>query len=433
MKKWIYGNEKNSKTSGAIWNTIAGSVNAGQSAIILVFISRRLGLEIAGMVTIAFAIAQIFLSISKYGIRNYQVTDVKEQTSFKEYLSTRIITLVVTVIAFTIYLIYSLQTGTTALKAWIILEVVVLKLVDGFEDVFVGRFQQLGRLDIGAKIMGVRMIISTIVISVSVLLGADICLSLFLGIISSVFLDIYFLIITLPKACIDQKKVDFSKISQLLKVCLSLCIGTTLAIYIGNVPKYMINDYMDEATQAIFGYIMLPVFVVTLLNQFIYQPMIKGLGDLWEQRDVKAFQMRILRQFLIVFGIVIIVLVVGLTIGLPILSFLYGTDLNGYKLEFTVLLFGGGFYALAYYLNIPITTIRLQNTLAVGYALAALFALLSGKWFVTQRGMMGAAILYLLINVLLVVIYLIAFLWGLRKVHPTNVVKYYEFERGELR
>ncbi len=367
------------------------------------------------MVTIAFAIAQIFLSVAKYGIRNYQVTDVEEQTSFKEYFSARLITLALTAVVFAVYIIYSFQTDTSTLKSWIILEVVVLKLIDGFEDVFIGRFQQLGRLDIGAKIMAIRLIISTLVISISVLAGVDICLSLFLGIASSVLLDVYFLITTLPMAYIEQKKANLHNIFQLLKVCLPLCIGTTLAIYIGNVPKYMINDYMDETTQAIFGYIMLPVFVVTLLNQFIYQPMIKGLGDLWERRDIKVFQKRILRQCFIVIGLVIVVLIGGLLVGLPLLSFLYGTDLTGYKSEFAVLLLGGGFYAIAYYLNIPITTIRLQNTLAVGYALAAVVALFTGKWFVTTNGMMGAAILYLTINALLVIIYIIVLVIGIKK------------------
>ncbi len=412
---WISGNPKNITSSSAIWNTIGGAVNAGQSAIILIFISRRLGLEIAGMVTIAFAIAQIFLSISKYGVRNYQVTDVTEKTTFKEYLSVRLITLAITIAVMVIYLLYSLQTGTATIKLLIILEIIVLKLIDGFEDVFVGRFQQLGRLDIGAKIMAIRLIISTLAICISVLVGAGICLSLFIGIVSSIILDLYFLIITLPMASIEQTNPDRRKILQLLKVCLPLCIGTTLSIYIGNVPKYMINDYMDETTQAIFGYIMLPVFIVTLLNQFIYQPMIKSLGDLWAQKNIKGFQNRILRQCLIVGGLVILVLVGGLIVGLPILSLLYGTDLTGYQMEFTVLLIGGGFYAIAYYLNIPLTTIRMQNSLAIGYAVASLVALLSGKWFVTMNGMMGAAFLYLLINILLVIIYFFVLLYGIKK------------------
>ncbi len=416
MTKWLLGKEKTAKSSSVIWNTIGGTVNAGQSAIILIFISHRLGLVTAGMVTIAYALAQLFMSVAKYGVRNYQVTDVQEQTSFREYFFARLITLVGAGVALVVYLFIVIRFGDcTADKAWIIFEVVILKMVDSFEDVFIGRFQQVGRLDIGAKIMAIRLIFSTAVICIAVFAGTNIFIALFLAIICSVILDIWFLGKTFKTVNYGQSKTSKNNIWQLFKVCLPLCVGTTLAIYIGNAPKYMINWYMDESTQAIFGYIMMPVFIITLLNQFIYQPVIKDLGDFWVRREITAFRKRVYRQCLIVAGLIVAALILGMTIGLPILSFIYGTDLNGYRPEFAVLLLGGGFYALAYYLNVPITTIRRQNSLAIGYLVATVVSIVLGRWFVIQQGIMGAAIMYLVITVLLAAIYFVVLMWGIRK------------------
>ncbi|MCD7981963.1 MAG: lipopolysaccharide biosynthesis protein [Clostridiales bacterium] len=416
LKKWLFGNEQHTRSSGVIWNAIGGAMNAGQSAIVLIFISHCLGLVTAGMVTIAYAVAQVFYYIAKYGVRNFQVTDVAEQYSFRDYFRSRVLSLVLAVIILVFYLLYGFGSNEGYLeKGMIILEVVILKLIDAFEDVFLGRYQQVGRLDIGAKIMAVRLVISTALICAAVLAGVGIHLSLALGILVSVLLDFWFIGRTFSAVSDGKKSGSRHNVWKLMKVCLPLCAGTTLAIYIGNVPKYMINSYMNEETQAIFGYIMMPVFVIMLLNNFIYQPVIKDLGELWEQREIRLFRKKVFRQCLIVAGLTAVIMVIGLTIGLPILSVLYNADLTGYQAEFAVLFLGGGCYAIASYLNVPITTIRKQNFIAVGYGAAAVFALTCGRFFVISRGMMGAAFLYLLVNALLVIVYAAVLAVGLKK------------------
>lgn len=416
MMNWILGNEQNSKRSSVIWNAVGGAFSAGQAAIILIFISHKLGLTIAGMVTIAYAVANLFMSVCKYGIRNYQVTDVKDRFAFSDYFYCRCVTTIITFGILLFYLLYCyLFRDDSASKLIILCQVSILKLIDGFEDVYIGRYQQIGRLDVGAKIMALRLFFSTAVICVLVLIGGNIYIALLGGIVSSVLLDIFLIKITFEVTDINISGMQRKNISHLLKISLPLCIGTTLSIYIGNVPKYMIDAYMNEEVQAVFGYIMMPVFVITLLNQFIYQPMVKDLGDLWEDRNVKDFCKNVLRQCLIVFVLIFVVIVGGLLLGLPVLSVLYNVDLSIYQTEFAVLLLGGGFYALAYYLNVPITTIRKQNYIAIGYAAAAILAFAFGKYFVLAKGMLGAAVLYLCINAVLVIVYAVVLVAGVKK------------------
>lgn len=422
LKRWILGKEQNMKRTSVIWNALGGALNAGQAAIILIFISYRQGLTVAGMVTIAYAVANLFLSICKYGIRNYQVTDVKEKFTFSDYFYCRCCTTLLTLGLFFIYLAYCfILRGYSVEKGIILCEVTILKLLDAFEDVYIGRYQQTGRLDVGAKIMAVRLFVSTALICILVLAGADIYISLLGGIVSSVILDIYLIKSTFGVTRTVVSGFQWSPVRKLLKICLPLCIGITLSIYIGNVPKYMIDAYMGEEVQAVFGYIMMPVFVITLLNQFIYQPMVKDLGDIWEKKDKKEFSKSVCRQCLIVTGLTVVVIVGGQLLGLPILSVLYNVDLTAYQTEFAVLLLGGGFYAVAYYLNVPITTIRKQNYIAIGYVVAAILSVIFGKYFVLAKGMLGAALLYLCINALLVVVYSVILAVGVKDNELTEI------------
>lgn len=291
----------------------------------------------------------------------------------------------------------------------------MLKMIDSMEDVYLGRYQQMGYLDIAAKIMAVRLTVSTIIICVLICCHVGIGVSLLLGIISSVVLDIWFIKSTFKVVCTDQLKYHHHNVWKLLGVCLPLGVGLALSIYIGNAPKYIINQYMDETVQAIFGYLMMPAFVIMLLSNFIYQPMVKTLGDLWGRKDLRIFGKKVVKQCLMIIVMTLVIAVLGLLVGLPILSVLYNIDLSIYKLEFTILLLGGGVYALAYYLNVPLTTIRKQNYIAVGYAVAALLAFLFGRFFILAAGMLGATILYLSINILLVIVYGIVLIIGIKK------------------
>lgn len=418
--KWLMGNPDNSKRSSVLWNAVGGMMNAGQAAIILIFISYKLGLTVAGIVTIAYAIANVFLSISKYGIRNYQVTDIKNAFSFGDYFYSRCFTTAAAIILFLCYLAYTIKFGEySPEKVRILFEITILKLIDAFEDVYIGRYQQVGRFDIGAKILAIRMTLSTAVISIFVLCGIGIEISLLSGILLSIILDIYLIRRTFAATQAAIIQVDAVRVKQLLKSCMPLCIGTTLSIYIGNIPKYMIDVYMNEEIQAIFGYIMMPVFVIMLFSQFIYQPMVKGLGDLWNSKNYHGFKRSVIKQCLIVAVLAFTITVGSLLLGLPILSLLYNVDLGVYKSEFFILLLGGGFYALAYYLNVPITTIRMQKYIAYGYALATVLSIIFGRQVVLSKGMMGAGILYLSINAFLAIVCILILAMGIsKKVDP---------------
>lgn len=401
------------KKTSIIWNAISGMLNAGQSAVILIFVSHNLGIFTAGTITIAYAIANLFLSMGKYGVRNYQVTDVEETYSFGEYFYSRIIVIVAVIMIQFFFLTYEINTGAYSYeKAVVIFELTVLKLVDAFEDVYVGRYQQQGRLDVGAKIMAVRLMVSTIVICVLIYVGTGIHIAVLGGIVSSAFMDLYFLRETFHIANANVLKWSRSNVWKLLKECFPLCIGTTLAIYSGNVPKYFIDRYMDERTQAIFGYIMMPVFIIMLMNQFIYQPIVKEMAEFWKDTKKKNFNQGIIKQCLITAILTIVVVVGGIFIGLPVLSMMYHVDLSSFRKEFIVLLLGGGYYALAYYLTVPLTIINKQQYIALSYIFIVFTSEIFGKYFVMAKGILGAAVLYLFINIGLTIMFFCVLIAG---------------------
>ena len=416
LSRLLLGNENRIKQSSIIWNSVGGALFAGQPAIILVFISHRMGNNTAGIVTISYAVATIFMSIGKYGIRNFQVTNNQNGYSFGDYFWSRCITIAVSLFIAAGYVAYCYFNKDYSIdKAQIMYEIIILKMIDAFIDVYYGRFQQIGRLDIGSRIMSIHCFSYMTCICVMVVMGFNIHVCLLCGICTSILMGIIMIASVYSYLNVKTLRADKSRIISIHKICFPLCIGLALSFYVGNIPKYLIDDYMNEEAQAIFGYIMMPVFVVTLLNQFIYQPTIKELGDLWNNNHIKMFKTKILKQCIAVFLMTILIAAVGLLIGLPALSIMYHTNLSKYRAEFEVLLIGGGLYALAYYLNVPITIIQKQQYVAFGYIVALIISMIFGKGIVTGHKILGAALLYLVINIILVVLFFVIIIHGINK------------------
>ena len=88
-----------------LWNMFGSMLNAFQSVIFLVVLTRIVDLKESGFFVIAYANANLFLNIGKYGMRNFQVSDVNDQFSFKEYKYSRFITTFLMIIVSIIYVV----------------------------------------------------------------------------------------------------------------------------------------------------------------------------------------------------------------------------------------------------------------------------------------------------------------------------------------
>ena len=399
-----------------LWNTASGLINAGQSAIILVFISHFLTRNDAGIFTIAYALGNLFSTMGKYGVRNYQVTDVAEKHTFSEYLNARVYTSIAALALMLVYLCFQFFKGAYSIeKVAIVTAICLWKMIDTIEDVYYGMYQQRGRLDIGAKWYTIRLVASTVALCALVVLRVNMLASSVIAMLVSLMMAVLLVNLSIKRFQIRRVRIRRPSVREILKVCFPLFIGTSLSIYVGNSPKYLIDWYLDESAQAVFGYIMMPAFMIMVLNQFIYQPIIRGLGELWQSGDRKRFTARVLKQYLVVAGITVLAIVGGVIVGIPLLSLLYNIDLAPYKGEFVVMLLGGGVYALVSFIMVPITAMRFQKCISYGFIAASVLSVVLGRVFIQTRGVMGAAILYLVLNSVLAVYLTACFLYGGRK------------------
>ncbi len=389
------------KRNAVKWNTLSGLINAGQSAVIMIFISHFYSVEMAGIFTISYAMANLFMTMGKYGVRTFQVTDVTEEYSFKEYQNHRLATLLITVVLLIAYLIFQIQSGSyDRNKAMLVFLVCAWKLIDAFEDVFYGMYQQRGRLDIGAKCYSLRLIVSNIVLCTMLALKVDFLICMIVVNVVSIIAAFLFIRLSINKFKTSDCR-SCSKVWNLFSICFSLFVGTTLSMFLGNSPKYLADWYMTSSQQAVCGYLMMPSFVILILSQFIYQPIIRNLADIWNEQKVDQFVGIIRRQAIVIFSLTVLIVIGGVVAGIPVLSILYNYDLTEYRFVFAILLAAGGMYAYVSFVMVPLTILRFQRCIAYCFLIAAIAVFLIGHPLISQFGMMGLSAVFLLQNVIL--------------------------------
>lgn len=399
---------KNIDRDSFIWNMTGSMLNAFQSVIMLMVITRVVNLYEAGLFTIAYANANLFLNIGKYGMRNYQVSDTNNIFSFKDYRASRYITTLAMIIVSVIYVIIAGAANSYTLeKIMIIIWMCLFKMVDALEDVYLGMYQKNHRLDIAGKCMTLRMIVTIIFFGVSLAIFKRLLPTLIVSTIFTTILCVIFITNTCKMFKNNYGEKTKHSLTKILKTCFPLFLGAFLAFYIGNAPKYAIDSLLNDELQACYGFIAMPVFVIGILNGFIFNPMIARMSLMWNDGDKKGFLKLLKKQMLILVSITLICEAGAYLLGIPVLSWLYNTDLSPYKAELLILLLGGGFLALSGLLVTIITILRKQKLIAIGYIVVALMALVLSPIMVEKYAIMGAAVLYCILMIVLCIMFAI--------------------------
>jgi len=415
---------------------IGSMLNAFQSVIFLMILTRVSSLSDSGVFTIAFADANLFLLIGKYGVRYFHASDTSYQYDFKVYRHTRVITtLLMLVISFAYTMITAKIIGYSLYKTSVILWMCVFKLPDSYEDAYFGEYQRRGRLDVAAKTWSVRLILTTFVFGVSLVLSGNLLNSLIITSVVTACLMMLLLFRTKvltyeeckeneSSTLMAESKENVNAISgnevhlwifSLLKECAPLFVSTFLAFYILNAPKYSIDALMTDEIQACFGFVAMPVFVVSVLTSMIYNPVIHKMSVWWDEKQSTNFNKEVWKQFFYVVIVTLICLLGAFLIGIPVLSLLYNTDLTDYKFDLIVMLIGGGFLGVCNWFNAVLTIMRKQNYMLMGYGLVSILAFLGMNRVAVLYHVNGVSVLFTLLVFVLMIVFVLIYLISLRR------------------
>lgn len=385
-----------------MWNSI-GAGSWGMVFPILTMVATQLvGVEQAGMFSMAFVVGTLLMFMGNFGVRPYQVSDVEEAHSFNDYQINRVLTCVLMVL---VGIGYCVLRGYDSTMYMISIGVFLYKMVDALADVYEGRLQQVDKLYLAGISQTLRSVGALVGFSIALLLSHNIVVASFAMFIVAA---VTFVVVTYPLALFETPRsrgASFASIKDLFKYTFPLFIALFLFNLIDTMPKFAMEGMLSYDNQLYFNALYFPAQAILIGSQLVYKPLLLRMAEVWQDNSRR-------RQFdLIMVGILAIIVVITLVVfgfmawvGVPIMGFLYGIDFEPMRGLMYIMLVAGGVTAAIDFMYQVITVMRRQKDVTTLYLVTFGFSLFVPVLLVMFTGLPGAVLSYLIIMVLLFVL-----------------------------
>lgn len=406
-------NKKVSLKENTLWYTMGTMCSSATSFLLMIYVTRILGVDEAGVFSISYSVGQLMLSIGWFGTRQFQVSDINEEFKFSDYLSLKLfMTIIIMMVG---CLIYSVFLHFNTYKMLVTFLYCLFLICDVFADLFSARFQQVDKLFLSGMSYIIRILGYNLVILFSLLCFKNLIVAIVLAMIYSA-LELTFFDLQLIKR-ISQIKIEFHmyKIIQLIKNCFPLFISSFLTTFIVNVPKNAIELNFDSSVQTYYNIIFMPSYIINLFCMFIFVPLYTSIANTWLNSTKDKFINTVVK--LMIFDVLLSLVVFAgcYFLGIPLLELVYGVDLHSVKSSFLVLIVAGCFTSMNSILSYIFTVIRRQKFMIYIYVVAMVLAQVMVKTLTLNYGIFGASLDYLIGIASITVMFMLGLVLVLRK------------------
>lgn len=387
-----------------IWFTMGTACFALATLVMTIVISRLLGETQAGMFSVGLSIAQWLVTIAYFEIRTFQVTDVRNEYSFKYYLTLRILMCIITFLASIVYVVFN---NYDIQKVIIILLVCLYKISDSIADTFEGEFQKEDRIDISGKSEFYRVFFSILVLVIAVAVSKNLILSLIIMNVVAYGMIVLLDISIAVKRVSVRMTGDMKRLWKLVKMCIPLAVSTFLSTYIINSSKLSVDRVLGDEAQLYYTAVFMPNMVINLFSGIIFKPMQTAMAVNYYEKKYKNFWHIISKMILIITGFTFVCEVGAYVLGIPVLSWLYGVNLKEYKLTLLLLLLCGGINAINIIFYYVLAIMRKQKYMTILYIIVCLVSFLIMDTMTVKGDITGASLGYLILVSLLAALLLV--------------------------
>lgn len=404
-------NKKVSLKENTLWYTMGTMCSSATSFLLMIYVTRILGVDEAGVFSISYSVGQLMLSIGWFGTRQFQVSDVNEEFKFSDYLSLKLLTSIVMIVG---CIIYSFILHFNTYKLIVTFLYCLFLICDVFADLFSARFQQVDKLFLSGISYIIRILGYNLVILISLLCFKNLILSIILAMLYSTLELILFDVQLIKKISCVNVQFRIEKIISLIKNCFPLFISSFLTTFIVNVPKNAIELYFDASVQTYYNIILMPSYIINLFCMFIFVPLYTSIANTWLNSTKDKFINIVVKLFIFDILLSIFVFVGCYLLGIPLLELVYGVELQSVKSSFLILIIAGCFTSMNSILSYIFTVVRKQKFMIYIYVIAMVLSQIMVKSLILKYGILGASLDYLLGIASITILFVIGLLFVLK-------------------
>ena len=289
LTRLFIGKDINQAKNTFVWTALSGIVYSLQSLIFLIILTNIMGKSAAGLYSLGIMIANQMLTVGKYSVRNYQVSDINEKYTFDQYYTFRICTCAAAMLITIGWVIFGGYRGDEAV---VIISLTVYKMAECMSDLFEGLYQQRFRFDISGRSQFTKDLIMIICYGGMLIITKDVVLS---SVVLAVVSFVLIFVIDFPiagKFAAIKWNFRWKVTKELFFACTALFVSSFLFIYIHNAPKYALTRISgnDTSILAEFNALFMPVFVVDLFAGFTMRMWLTRMAVYHNDGDYGSFK-----------------------------------------------------------------------------------------------------------------------------------------------
>lgn len=290
-------------------------------SIVIVNVS---GLDDAGYFGVALTLTSVFYMVASYGIRSYQISDLKPLFRDIDYIAARIVT---TLVGFVGCMLYSVLSGYNQKQLIIIGLYMFFKCCEALYDVLHGIWQKSDKL----TMVGISLLIKAVVGIISFLVPYVISGNLIMGLlcmaISAVVLlgcDYFY---SAAKFQVSGFwKSDFKSISTLLKATFVMMVLILCAPALPALPRIILERTAGREILGIYTSLATPTTLISAFASTVFLPLIPRYTVAYHSGNSKEIAKLIATSTTIMLGIGCVACVAVHFLGHWAVNLVYGEE-----------------------------------------------------------------------------------------------------------
>lgn len=324
---------ENSLKKNLSWNTIGMILYNFAIWVFSVLILRLAGARESGYYAIASSIGNTFYAISLWGMRSFIVSDQEHHYSYIDYLCSRCIAIVITIV---LMLVVILVSNYSIDVVYVLVTYSLFKCAEALIELFESFAQQKLVMDINAKSMVLRGIVYILVFFVSLKLTEKSYVSFALITICSLIILFTYNFRKMKQVISFKENIDKSKVYSILKKCFPIMIFELLAAAIVAIPRLFYERIGSTEELGIYVSIYtMVVFLQLVINILIYT-FAPYMAKAYAEKNVNQFKKYILIVAGSAIGLGALAEVLVYLIGHPVINLVFGS-LAGEKYSYLYL------------------------------------------------------------------------------------------------
>ncbi|MEG1301008.1 MAG: oligosaccharide flippase family protein [Erysipelotrichaceae bacterium] len=318
-------NSSNNLGKNVFYNTFGTFFYFFCQWLITVLVVRLSGYKDAGVLSLVISTTNIFYCIGLFGVRNYQISDVSKKHDDSEYFFSRIITVLLSIIIFSISLGF-LGFDTVTLTCSI--AYMIFKCGEAFSDLYFGIFQRYNtykQIAISYSLKGILTVTTfagTLFLTKSLLLAIIVNVIVYLGVL--IFYDIPS---TNKVTSIKFKKY---KIKKILTNCFPLMLYGLMVPYLNFITRYAVEKSYGTEILGYYSSITMVFVIMSTLMGSVFVSIIPKISSYYFNNDFTSIKKLIKNLIIIIFIIAISACLGGFLLGDFAFSLVFGKDILSY-------------------------------------------------------------------------------------------------------